>query len=53
MLSHSEQHSKGYQIEKHLTIMAYMDTGSKKSTSIHDRLAIEMNRCLEETDIPE
>ena len=25
----------------------------KKFTSIHDRLAIEINRCLQETDIPE
>ena len=25
----------------------------KKSTSIHDRLALEMNRCLQEADVPE
>ena len=25
----------------------------KKLTSIHDRLAIKMNRCLQETDIPQ
>ena len=27
-----------------------MDPGFKKFTFIHDRLAIKMNRCLEETD---
>ena len=33
--------------------MAYMISGLKRSTSIHDRLANKMNRCLEEADIPE
>ena len=32
--------------------MAYMDTGLEKFTSIHDRLAIEMWICLQETDKP-
>ena len=30
--------------------MAYMDTGFKRSTSIHDRLATEISKCLQETD---
>ena len=34
-------------------MMAYMDSGFKKITSITDRQAVEMNRCLEETKIPE
>ena len=31
--------------------MAYVNSGLKKITSIHDRLAIEMDRCFAETDI--
>ena len=31
----------------------YIDTGLKKFTSIHDRLAIELNRCLQEVNLPE
>ena len=31
-------------------MIAYMDTGFKKFIPIHGRRAIEMNRCLEETD---
>ena len=46
---HSEQLSKKFQIGKRQAIMAYMDTGFKKFTSIHDRMVIEMNRCSEET----
>ena len=34
-------------------LMAYIDSGFKKNTSIHNRLAIKMNRCLQETYIPE
>ena len=34
-------------------MMVCTDSAFKKFTPIHDRLAIEMNRCLEETDIPE
>ena len=34
-------------------MIAYMDSGFKKFTSIHDRLAIEMNRCLEEAEMLE
>ena len=33
-------------------MMANMDTGFKKFTSIYNRLAMEMNDCLEEKDIP-
>ena len=33
--------------------MAYMDAGFKKFTSIHDRLANEINKCLQEKDITE
>ena len=33
--------------------MAYMDSGFKKFTSIYDRLAIVMNKCLKEIAIPE
>ena len=32
--------------------MAHMDSGLKKLTSIHESLAIEINKCLEEVDIP-
>ena len=49
---YSEQHSKMYQIGKHKDIMAYIDSGFKKFTSIHDTLAIKMNRYLEESNIP-
>ena len=50
----SEQHPEEYRIrKKHQTMMAYMDSGWKEFTSIRDKLAREMNRCLEETDIPE
>ena len=39
---------KKYQTEKHQNVMAYMDTGFKKFTSIHD---IGMIMCLQETDV--
>ena len=32
--------------------MAYMITSFKKITSIHERLAIEMNKCVQETEGP-
>ena len=32
-----------YQIGKCQAMMAYIDTGFKKITSIHDRLAIELS----------
>ena len=32
-------------------MIGYMDSGFKKFLSIHDRLAIEMNRCIQEADI--
>ena len=35
---------KKYQIGKLQAMMAYMDSGFKKITSVHDRLAIEMIR---------
>ena len=44
---------KKYQIGKGQDMKAYMDSGFKKITSILDRLAIEMNRCLEKINIPE
>ena len=44
---------KKYQIGKHQAMMAFMDSGFKNFISIHKRLAIEMNRCLEEIDIYE
>ena len=34
-------------------MLAFMYTGFRIFTSIHDRLTIEMNRCLKEKDIPE
>ena len=33
--------------------MAYTDFGFKKFTSIHDKLATEMNKCLQKTEILE
>ena len=50
---HLEQHYKKYKIGKRQAMMVYMDTGFKIFTTIHDRRAIEMNRCLQEADIPE
>ena len=34
-------------------MVAYMDSGFKKITSMHDWLAIEMKKCKQETDILE
>ena len=48
-----ENHSKKCQTGKCQVMMAYMYTGKNKCTSIHERLAIEMNRCLQETEITE
>ena len=31
--------------------MAYMDSGLKKFTSIHDRLALQLSKCQEEASI--
>ena len=33
--------------------MAYSNLGSKKFTSVHDRLATEMNKCIQKVYIPE
>ena len=33
--------------------MAFMDTGFKKLFSVHDRMTIEMERCMKETNILE
>ena len=44
---------KMYRIGKRQAMMAYMESGFKKFTSIHSRLALEMDRHLEETNIPE
>ena len=44
---------KKYQIGKRQAMIASIDTSLKKLTSIYDRLAIEMNRYREETEIPE
>ena len=33
-------------------MMEYMDSGYKKFTTVHDRLALEMNRCLQEAQVP-
>ena len=33
--------------------MAYTDFSLKKFTSIYDRFATEMNKCIEKTEIPE
>ena len=33
--------------------MAYMNFGFKKFTPIHNRLATEINKCIEKTEIPE
>ena len=38
---------KIYQIGKRQAMMEYMVSGFKKLTSIHDRLALEMDRCLQ------
>ena len=48
-----KQHPKMNWTEKCLAMKAYMDTGLKNFTSIHNRLAIEMNWYFEETDILE
>ena len=34
-------------------MVAYMDSDFKKITSVHDRLVIEMKRCLQGADVPE
>ena len=44
---------KKYQTGKLQAMKAYMDSGLKKITSIYDRLAIEINRRLQKTDVPE
>ena len=46
---------KKYQIGKLQAMMIYKDYGLwfKEYTSIHDRLALKMNRCFEERLIPE
>ena len=33
--------------------MAYTDVGLKKFTSVHDKLATEMNKCVQKTVLPE
>ena len=50
---YSEKYSKKYQIGKRQVMMAYMDSSFIKFTYNHDRLALEINRCFEERDIPE
>ncbi len=47
----SEQHSKKYQTRKSRGHDGIHGFGFKKFTSIHDKLAIEMKRFFEETDI--
>ena len=42
-----------YQTGKHQALMANMNSGKKLFNTIHERLAIETNRCLQETDISE
>ena len=49
-LINSEQHPNKYYIGKRQAMIAYMGVGLKKFTSIHDILAIKMNRCLQEID---
>ena len=49
--SHREKLKK-QQIGKRPAMIAYMDSGFKKFTPIHDRLAIIMNRFLQERDLP-
>ena len=49
---YSKRHEKN-QIGKRLTMMEYIESGFKKFTSIHDRLALEMNRYLQQAHVPE
>ena len=44
---------KKCQTGKHQAMIAYIDSGLKKFTSIHNWLAIEMNWFLQEADVPE
>ena len=39
------------QIGKHQVIMKYKDSGLKNFPTIHDRQALEMNRCLQEANV--
>ena len=43
---------KKYRIGKFQAMMAYMDSGFKKITFIHERQALQMSRCLEQINIP-
>ena len=49
----SRQHLKSLQIGKPTALMAYTIFGFKKIPSIHDRLATELNKCIQKTEIPE
>ena len=49
----SEQHLKKYRIGKIDAMIAHVDSGKKKFTSIFERVDLETNRCLEEARIPE
>ena len=44
---------KNYRIGKRQAMMIYIDSSFTKFTSIHNRLALEMRRCLENANIPE
>ena len=52
--THLDSHSKMYQIEKKKFGQDYIQGyWSKKFTSIHEKLEIEMNRYLRETNMPQ
>ena len=48
-----KQHWKKYLTGKRQVLTACMNLGFKKFESIHERLALEQSRCLEEINIPE
>ena len=50
---YSKQHLKEYQTGKRQSMIEYMASGSRNFTSIHGRLALEMNRCLHGAKLPE
>ena len=50
---YSKRHLERYQNEKRQAKMEYMVFWFNKFTSIHDRQALEMNKCLQRAHVPE
>ena len=49
----TQNDTKEYQTGKDQAMMEYMDSGSRNPPPIHNRLALEMNRCIKGAHMPE